>query len=203
MLIKYILLFTQWCKWGLPVASLCLWQIGDIVCMRGEWLSVARMARGADWQQRICLSDWPMSCLNGYQSKSHSLKESTPQRRTVRSIEVVTVNSDKRCFSFIYLSVCGTKTSYYSPYGLWEDPGDALVCGPSFVSVTSKVYGCHHIPVNKRWMSHISQLAVWTHRDDSQSLKLTKLFIFEYWGLFFFFLICTLFGSTCTDFPNT
>lgn len=119
-------------------------------------------------------------------SKSHSLKESTPQRRTVRSIEVVTVNSDKRCFSFIYLSVCGTKTSYYSPYGLWEDPGDALVCGPSFVSVTSKVYGCHHIPVNKRWMSHISQLAVWTHRDDSQFLKLTKLFIFEYWGLFFF-----------------
>lgn len=111
-------------------------------------------------------------------SKSHSLKESTPQRRTVRSIEVVTVNSDKRCFSFIYLSVCGTKTSYYSPYGLWEDPGDALVCGPSFVSVTSKVYGCHHVPVNKRWMSHISQLAVWTHRDDSQFLKLTKLFIF-------------------------
>lgn len=121
-------------------------------------------------------------------SKSHSLKESTPQRRTVRSIEVVTVNSNKRCFSFIYLSVCGTKTSYYSLYGLWEDPGDALVCGPSFVSVTSKVYGCHHIPVNKRWMSRISQLAVWTHRDDSQFLKLPKLFIFEYWVFFFFFL---------------
>lgn len=105
-------------------------------------------------------------------SKSHSLKESTPQRRTVQSIEVVTVNSDKRCFSFIYLSICGSKTSYYSPYGLREDPRDTLVRGPSFVSVTYKVYGCHHIPVNRRWMRHISQLAVWTHPDNSQFLKL-------------------------------
>lgn len=68
MLIRYILLFTQWCKWVLPAESLCPWQIGDIVCMRGECLSVARMARGAEWQRRICLSDWPASCLNAYQS---------------------------------------------------------------------------------------------------------------------------------------
>lgn len=89
-------------------------------------------------------------------SKSHCLEESTPQRRT----EVVTGSFDKRCFSF-YLFI---RLSYYSPHGLRGDSGDTVVRGPSFVSVTYKVYGCHHIPVNKRWMSHIGQLVVRTHR---------------------------------------
>lgn len=122
-------------------------------------------------------------------SKSHSLEESTPQRRTVRSVGLVTGNSDKSCFSLVYLSICGTKTRYYSPYGLWRDPGDALVRGPSFVSVTYKVCGCHHNPVNKRWMSRVSQVAVWTH---------WRLSVFNTNSVVFtvvFFLICT---STCS-----
>lgn len=51
--------------------------------------------------QRICLSDWLVSCLNAYQSldfKEPFLKESTPHRPPVWSVKVVMLTSTTATF---------------------------------------------------------------------------------------------------------
>lgn len=41
-------------------------------------------------------------------------------------------------------------------YWLPGDAGDMPVCVSSFISVTYKVYGCHHFLFNQRWMDDIN-----------------------------------------------
>lgn len=52
----------------------------------------------------------------------------------------------------LFHRVRGRILSYWLP----GDVGDMPVCVSSFISVTYKVYGCHHFLFNQRWMDDIN-----------------------------------------------
>lgn len=90
--------------------------------------------------QRICLSDWLVSCLNAHQSLDFYepfLKESTPHSATVWSFKVAMLTSTTATFQE---GVCGRKIDYYFLYGLWRD--------------TQNMSVYHHLcDLQDRWMS--------------------------------------------------